>query len=164
MSTSDIDAVSAAERNEQRFEKFVERVPFSTCWIWMGATKPGVWNYGKFWLNGSLRKAHRAAWTLYRGEIPDGMFVCHTCDVPLCVNPAHLFLGTPADNMADMATKGRDLEGRVTQGRKIARLSPEQVVEIRGSALSHGQLAKQFGVSRTTIYSIKHRHIHACVP
>ena len=177
MTNSDIDAMSAEQRNEQaeaqptkwkrdthprlpRFEDFVERIPWSGCWIWMGATKPSAWNYGKFWFDGSLIHAHRVSWMLYRGEIPDGMFVCHTCDVPLCVNPAHLFLGTPADNMADMAAKGRDLEGRITQGRKISRLSEDQVLAIRASTLSGSQLGKIYGVSRTTIHSIKNRSIH----
>lgn len=85
-------------------ERRVERVPFSGCWIWVGQTN-GV--YGQLYSRGKVVGAHRLSWMAHRGEIPDGLFVCHHCDVPLCVNPDHLFLGTCRDNAADMVRKGR---------------------------------------------------------
>ena len=88
----------------QRFSEKYE-VSESGCWLWRSTIV--FKGYGQFYLNGKSRFAHRASWLLHKGAIPGGLFVCHTCDVPRCVNPEHLFLGTNKDNMQDMARKGR---------------------------------------------------------
>ena len=75
------------------------------CWLWTGAT--ASYGYGKMMLDGETVRAHRAAYLLLVGPIPDGLYVLHRCDVRRCVNPAHLFLGTPSDNTKDMLAKGR---------------------------------------------------------
>ena len=82
------------------------------CWIWIGSTYKN--GYGKVWSRVDRRHvlAHRAAWEEAFGEIPPGRMILHQCDVRACVNPAHLHLGTQAENMADMATKKRSMKGR----------------------------------------------------
>ena len=75
------------------------------CWLWQG--KGRVKAYGKLTLNKTTWLAHRAAYFLFTGSIPKGVFVLHRCDRPLCINPKHLFLGTQRDNMNDARTKGR---------------------------------------------------------
>jgi hypothetical protein len=80
----------------------------SDCWEWQGAT--GDAGHGHLGPSGAVRRhvqAHRLAWEFFNGQIPAGMSVCHHCDNPPCCNPAHLFVGTHADNMRDMARKGR---------------------------------------------------------
>lgn len=75
------------------------------CWFWLGPLYPK--GYGSFWYQGRNVGAHRAAYELFVGPVPPGLSVCHRCDVPCCVNPEHLFLGTARDNLLDASAKGR---------------------------------------------------------
>ena len=81
----------------------------SGCWIWIGSAGAGKSHmpYGDFRRNGEYFTAHRASYQAFKGAIPEGMQVLHRCDVSLCVNPSHLFLGTNAQNIADSMAKGR---------------------------------------------------------
>ena len=130
-----------------------------SCWLWTGCvTDQG---YGIITHRQIDYIASRMAWELTNGPIPDGLFVCHDCpggDNPRCVNPAHLFLGTPADNTADAVAKGRMAKGeRCGQ----AKLTDATVVEIRGLYAAGGEtfrsLASRFKVGYTAVRSAIHR-------
>ena len=88
-----------------RFMRKVERVPGIDCWLWIGATK--LSGYGNFSFRGRTIGAHVAAYSIFRGNVPQGAVVCHRCDNPSCVNPDHLFIGSQSENMNDMRRKGR---------------------------------------------------------
>jgi hypothetical protein len=128
------------------------------CWLWTGYRNPQ--GYGKIQVQNHPELAHRIMWRLERGEIPEGQHVLHRCDNTSCVNPAHLFLGTQQDNVTDKMAKGRHRYGHVYgDAHGMAKLTEEQVREILASNVPGKQLAKQYGVSDTTIYDIRKRKI-----
>ena len=96
---------------EDRFWRKVDKS--GECWLWQGATYCRM-HYGCLGIGGRTTRAHRFSWELHNGPIPDGLCVLHRCDVPRCVNPDHLFLGTKLDNMKDRTAKGRHWESRKT--------------------------------------------------
>lgn len=102
-------------------------------------------------------RAHRAAWVLENGPIPIGLYVCHSCDNPLCCNTSHLFLGTPKENMADKEAKGRGQKPPVHSGEKHhnTTLTAEQLAEVVASQDTLEETARRFGVSSKTVWRIK---------
>jgi hypothetical protein len=133
---------------EERFqEKLGAQDPASGCVEWMAGRDR--YGYGRVSFEGRDVGSHRLAWILKRGPIPEGMCVLHSCDNPACCNEDHLFLGTNADNSADMALKGR--HGR-------AKLTAKDIPEIR-KRLAMGdsliRIGADFGVNRGSIHQIK---------
>lgn len=112
--------------------------------------------YGQFKVNYKNLKAHRASYMFYKGEIPSGMIVCHSCDNPKCVNPDHLFLGTNKDNYNDMVKKGRKWPITYGEDAHHTKLNEGQVKEILSlkGVLSQSKIAKKFGVSQGNIWWI----------
>jgi DNA invertase Pin-like site-specific DNA recombinase len=114
--------------------------------------------YGLFTLDGRQQRAHRAAWLLWRGPIPDGLKVCHTCDNPGCVNIRHLFLGTDADNVADKMSKGRHAPrqgpGLFGEDNPHSRLTRDHVAGIRAMGIAgykHSEIAEQFHTTKSNV-------------
>lgn len=139
-----------------RFLEKVVPVTESGCWLWAGAAQRT--GYGNFWNGKRYECSHRASYRMFVGDIPDGLWVLHKCDVPCCVNPWHLFLGTPKDNSMDMASKGRNRNGcKTVRGIKhpFAKLTDEQVIAIKQSTFTNKQTALKFGINESTVERIK---------
>jgi hypothetical protein len=126
------------------------------CWIWQGGLNPK--GYGTFCEKSKRVLAHRWAYSYWKGLIIPGFSVCHRCDNPRCVNPVHLWLGTPRDNSRDMVIKGRSRPG---EERGQNKLTEAQVREIRQSykprIRSRATLAREYGVSIGAIQSVIER-------
>jgi len=144
----------------ERFWPKVDKCGADECWPWNGATT-SRFGYGYL---GRIPAgpggpfvpqllAHRVSYELNCGPIPDGMLIRHTCDNPPCVNPAHLLVGTIADNMHDRDERGRGYNRRGHRNGR-AKLNPDQVAEIRerhSAGETQASLVRAFGVSQPTI-------------
>jgi hypothetical protein len=150
-----------------RFEsKFIPE-PNSGCWIWTAHVNDHGYGRmrvgGKYDEHGQMILAHRLSWVLNRGGIPDHLHVLHRCDVPSCVNPEHLFLGTLDDNNADRHAKGRTSRGakhglkRRGEANYCAKLTETDVLAIRVDDRMQSVIANDYGVNRSTIRDIKTR-------
>ncbi len=133
-------------------ERFWNRVQIGTpdvCWPWLGGCSGR--GYGAIVWRHSHTYAHRVAWILTNGDIPDGLHICHHCDNPICCNPNHLFVGTASDNAMDREAKGRG-------GRHWTKLTWEQVQEIRElwatGGISQTRIAMRYGVSLAHVNKI----------
>lgn len=118
------------------------------CWLWTGQCEDG---YGRVSWGGRRERAHRVAWMLANGPFPARKHVLHRCDNPPCVNPAHLFLGTNADNMADKAAKGREARGEAHGLAKLTAALISGVFASDAAGESKASIARRLGVGRTTI-------------
>jgi len=161
MSQINLDTLTALARNRLALNTEVQA---SGCWTWTGAvTGEG---YGSLRFNGTGWKAHRLCYLAYRGQIPHGLCVCHTCDNRVCINPDHLWIGTNQENAQDMGRKGRTgLQRHPEQAKLIrmkqigeqhpqAKLTNEAVRAIRKQVLAGKrthEIANQYGVSQDTI-------------
>lgn len=132
-----------------RFMAYVEKD--GECWMWRGALNRR--GYGKFCLQGkSSFIASRASYELFRRPISKGKYICHLCDIPACVNPEHLWVGTHVENMRDMVEKGR----------QSSKLSVSEVIEIRllwADGASNASLCEKFDITSGTVSSIVNKRI-----
>ena len=139
--------------------RFLEKVKESgSCWLWTGASRSN--GYGNAWVgprnNRKTISAHRLSWIIHHGPIQAGLYVCHTCDNRLCVNPDHLWLGTQSDNITDMYNKGRGDRTSKSRGQSKhnARFTDEQIRDVRRVFLegrTRAEIARQYGVTWRTV-------------
>lgn len=132
------------------------------CWIWLG--KPTPKGYGIISVDKRHAYAHRFAFALHNGPIPDGLDVLHSCDNPLCVNPEHLFLGTHVDNMADMVAKGRNPRGERMGNTRLSDADARRIRELHRRGLKPKQLGAIFGVAPPVIGNIVARRTWKHLP
>lgn len=152
------------ERNERKphLTESIERVigrfwakVVKSEWCWTFPT-PHPDGYARLYANGKAMLAHGFSWLIHFGEIPEGMCVCHRCDNTMCVRPDHLFLGTHQENILDASKKGR-LASQIGEKSSLAKLTNEQVVKIRerrSAGLTYEAIAKEFNVSKATVWLI----------
>ena len=154
----------------ERFNEKYIPVTESGCWIWTGASSA---RYGTIYDHSKRKviKAHHAAFLLFNGPIPNGMCVCHVCDVTFCVNPDHLFIGTQKDNIHDMIKKGRKVispnagrHGNHARGERngSSKYPPVLISSIRhiydsGECKNIAAISRKFGVSESQTRRIVHR-------
>lgn len=145
---------------QQSFWNLVQRTGPNDCWLWNGPTHHsgyGVFSRGKR-TERRVKTAHRLAWILTHGDIPRGLLVCHRCDVRLCCNPAHLFLGTNRDNVNDMLRKGRSVGLKPGRSGRKPKLTGETAALVRemyaSGGLSLKAIAATFGVADMTIHRL----------
>lgn len=141
----------------ERFESKVARAGDDECWEFQGeaVANPGS-EHRQFWVDGSMQLAHRVAYVLYVGPIPDDLCVLHCCDNPPCVNPAHLFLGTVADNNEDRDTKGRHVALH-NEDHGSTRITDDQVEAIRElcrRGIPQKLIARAVGISQSHVSNI----------
>lgn len=127
-------------------------VDVNGCWIWLrGKTRDGYGVLGDG--RGKQLRAHRASYEVFVGPVADGLLVCHRCDTPLCINPAHLFTGSPQENMSDMVAKGRKPK-TIPKKQKVSDAERETIKTLRRQGATLKELASQYGVSFQTISAI----------
>jgi hypothetical protein len=141
----------------------VQRGLHDDCWIWQGYIMPN--GYGRLHYNGKDILSHRCSWEIHYGPIPQGMFICHTCDNPPCVNPKHLFLGTDQDNMDDMYAKDRASVGSRHPNAKLTETQVSEIIDLYSTGeYSQSALARRFNVGQQAIQAIVSgktwKHLH----
>lgn len=144
--------LSLSSKPKPRLGEFWSYVDKSSdCWIWTGAR--ATFGYGRY----KEEAAHRVAFRLTHGPIPEGAYILHSCDNPPCVNPAHLRVGNAADNMADRSERGRAPVGEENYAWRRSTLTVDDVRAIRADSRTTRTLAPLYGVSSQTISDIRRR-------
>jgi hypothetical protein len=124
----------------------------SGCWLWTNST--GRDGYGKISIQGKTIRAHRWSWEIHKGYSPGQLQVLHRCDVPLCVNPDHLFLGTNQDNVRDRELKGRGHKMPIHRETKISEDDAKIIISLKGK-VRIVDLAERFGIHYTQVSRIQ---------
>ncbi len=142
----------------RRFWEKVDKSNLGGCWEWTAHFSGG---YGQLRVKvdgkWTYRNANRISWVIHYSDIPDGLFVCHKCDNQKCVNPEHLFLGTPQDNMTDKINKGRSHQRGKHWSHVLNAADIETIIDLRAKGLTHKAIADQFRVSRSNVTYILNR-------
>lgn len=177
---SSVPSIVLTEEDIARFAQRVTRK--ESCWEWDGCKLKGKFPYGRFNINGRLFLTHRVAFLIHHGVDPVGKMVCHRCDNPACVNPAHLFLGTAKENALDCAKKGRSnkpsgeahyyakhpdetMKGEKNPSAVLAESDiPNIRTEYASGSTSLKKLAQKYGVAFSTIAFVIHRKTWSHIP
>lgn len=132
------------------------RIADTGCWLWTGRLRTSGYGVLSNFNGRGSKSAHRLSHELFKGPIPEGLFVLHSCDVRACVNPAHLRAGTQKENIADCIARGRFRPGGSKRGslNRLAKLTDADVLDIRNSTLSPKALRAKYGIDRTNIHAI----------
>ena len=151
------------EKQSRNFWRKVDKSHVGGCWLWTAAKIPH--GYGYFSMDRRPTYVHRLSYQIHKGPIPPGINVCHNCpsgDNPSCVNPEHLWLGTQMQNQHDMIRKGRDRKatgdragGRTKPESFAQKVTREMALAILASTDSHASLGRKYGISTTTVWSIR---------
>lgn len=132
----------------ERFWRHVNKATESGCWEWVGFKNN--YGYGQFWADNRMVYAHRFSYELHHGKLCDGLFACHRCDNPKCVNPDHLFSGSAKENADDCSKKGRRPKSRGRFTDKIERLIRKECE----AGVRQPTIAKEFNISIKTVQRI----------
>lgn len=144
-----------ARQDVERFWSKVQKAEGDACWLWLGSCQPSGYGQIGVMLPGSERRqatyyAHRVAWALSHGPIPDGKDVLHHCDVRHCVNPAHLYVGTHDDNMRDATVRNR-LHVPRPSGQRVTEAQLEEIFNLILCGMKQVEVARRFGVSKSYV-------------
>lgn len=168
---SDLEKIGISEKEERRIHRKFSRLnrrslshgkglaarleiyahKTESCWIWTGPRNRS--GYGVTGVRGIPSLAHRLLWEMLNGEIPPGMFICHRCDIPSCINPKHLFLGTPKDNSQDMVRKNRVSRpiGELHPQAKIKNRDVRKIRSLAARGISQASIAKMYNMHQASI-------------
>lgn len=173
MGMTDFGSAAQSARSRKRWarsaaERFWDRADLSAgpkaCWRWLGGSCSGGYGAARSTATGKQTTAHRVAWELTNGPIPDGKQALHRCDHRWCVNPQHLFLGTQLENIRDMIAKGRQANGaelnhpsqvgEKNHGAKLTIAAVRRVKRLAARGLSQAVIAKKVGAERQNVWAI----------